>query len=527
MRAKPHRGFDAFVGNPPFAGKNTITAQHGDVYLDWLKTEHNGAHGNSDLVAHFFRRTFVHLRSGGTLGLIATNTIAQGDTRATGLRWILQHEGVIYDAVRRYKWPGLAAVIVSVLHIQKQPQRRHADGLRLDGKLVERISAFLFHTGGDDDPAILAANASKSFQGSIVLGMGFTFDDTSESATAISEMHRLIAKNPRNKECIFPYLGGDELNSSPTHDHHRYVINFGQMTESEARRWPDLVAIVETKVRGTRGKHSTAEWWHFERLRPELYAAIRPLGRVPVVARTTKHLGFALTSANRVFSENIVVFALPARAFPILQCRIHDLWVRFTSSTLEDRQGYRPTDCFETFPFPLGWESSHALDAAGAAYDAFRAELMIRNGEGLTITYNRFHDPDERDADVLKLRMLHAALDRQVLDAYGWSDLTPSCEFLLDYDERHRDEEEILNVTRKKKRPWRLRWHDEVRDEVLARLHALNAERAAEEKRLGLTAAKPGAPAVETGKRDIARRARNVKARKANTGNDGPGGLFK
>ena len=40
------------------------------------------------------------------------------------------------------------------------------------------ISAFLFHDGGHDDPERLAANSGKSFQGSIILGMGFTFDDT-------------------------------------------------------------------------------------------------------------------------------------------------------------------------------------------------------------------------------------------------------------------------------------------------------------------------------------------------------------
>ena len=60
---------------------------------------------------------------------------------------------------------------------------------------------------------------------------------------------------------------------------------------------------------------------------------------------------------------------------------------------------------------------------------------MVRNNEGLTKTYNRFHDPDERSPDILKLRELHAAMDRAVLDAYGWTDLKPTCEFLLDYEE--------------------------------------------------------------------------------------------
>ena len=66
---------------------------------------------------------------------------------------------------------------------------------------------------------------------------------------------------------------------------------------------------------------------------------------------------------------------------------------------------------------------------------------MVRNNEGLTKTYSRFHDPDERSPDILRLRELHAAMDRAVLDAYGWTDLKPTCEFLLDYEEGEDDDE--------------------------------------------------------------------------------------
>ena len=48
--------------------------------------------------------------------------------------------------------------------------------------------------------------------------MGFTFDDTDTKgvATPYRWMHRLIAKEPRNAERIFPYIGGEEVNDSPT-----------------------------------------------------------------------------------------------------------------------------------------------------------------------------------------------------------------------------------------------------------------------------------------------------------------------
>ena len=254
MFDRENPGFDAFVGNPPFAGKNAVAAGNVGGYPDWLKTRHEQSHGNADLVAHFFRRAFDLVRAGGTFGLIATNTIAQGDTRSSGLRWICEHGGEIYRATKRYQWPGEAAVVVSVLHVAKtgeardertgsrnveaaDSEDRHATGRFpgrrvLDGAKVDAITAFLFHRGGHADPVRLQANAGKSFVGSYVLGMGFTFDDTDKKGVAspLAEMQRLIEADPRNRDVIFPYIGGEEVNTSPTHAHHRYVINF--------RDWP-------------------------------------------------------------------------------------------------------------------------------------------------------------------------------------------------------------------------------------------------------------------------------------------------
>ena len=480
-------GFDAIVGNPPFAGKNTITSGNVPRYPKWLQEAHEESHGNADLVAHFFRRAFNLIRKSGTFGLIATNTIAQGDTRTTGLRWICQHGGEILAARKRVKWPGLAAVVVSVLHVAKGA---FTGQRRLDERDVETITAFLFHGGGHDDPNRLAANAGKSFQGSIVLGMGFTFDDTDGKgvATPLAEMRRLVNADPRNAERIFPYIGGAEINSSPTHSHHRHVINFGEMSEGEARRWPDLMAIVEAKVKPERmmNKREVRKryWWRFGETTPALYRAIAGLDRVLVISRVSEHFALAVLPTGTVFAERLVVFPFNTyAAFCALQSRTHEIWARFFGSSLKDDLLYTPSDCFETFPFPENWASPPALEPAGKAYSKFRAALMVRNNEGLTKTYNRFRDPDERAPDILKLRELHAAMDRAVLDAYGWTDIPTDCEFLLDYEIA---EEEWGN----KKKPYRYRWPDEVRNDVLARLLELNAERAKEEARSGATAIK-------------------------------------
>ena len=142
-------------------------------------------------------------------------------------------------------------------------------------------------------------------------------------------------------------------------------------------------------------------------------------------------------------------------------------------------QSPRPNTSVDTPAPPGAWAIDPALEVSGKAYYEYRAALMVGKNEGLTKTYNRFHDPYEDDPKIARLRELHAAMDRVVLDAYGWIDIPVECDFLLDY--------EIDEATwGRKKKPYRYRWPDAVRDEVLARLLALNAERAAEEVRSGV-----------------------------------------
>lgn len=81
-------------------------------------------------------------------------------------------------------------------------------------------------------------------------------------------------------------------------------------------------------------------------------------------------------------------------------------------------------------------------------------------------------------------------MDQAVLDAYGWTDLMPTCEFLLDYGEE--EDEEESGGGRRRKRPWRYRWPDDFRNEVLARLLELNKQWAEQEALAGATAAKEG-----------------------------------
>ncbi len=437
--------------------------------------------------------------------------------------------------------------MVSVVHLQKEP---YGGRKLLDGRPVEKITAFLFANGGSEDPKQLASNAGKSFQGSIVLGMGFTFDDSGPAdddtpgiPSPIATMERLVAENPKNAEVIFPYIGGEEVNSSPTHAHHRYVINFGERCEEECRReWPELMAIVERKVKPGRLAQNreirARYWWRFGETCPALYAAIEGYEQVLSISRVTEHLCFTLVSSCQVLSERLAIISEDSLGvFACLQCEAHVSWTIFTMTSHEDRLTYFPQRTFETFPFPASLLDTNAndpahdatrqsLEAIGERYHQFRAQLMVANNEGLTSTYNRFHDPAETSPELHELRRLHGEMDQAVLAAYGWSDVlthaiadnphqTP-CGFGLDYLDLEEDaqlpedlQERIGSgdlffwdtgdaldfqgqlqaygaITGRRKLPWRYRWPDAVRDDVLARLLALNAERYAEEVALGL-----------------------------------------
>jgi len=495
--ARTNGGFDGFVGNPPFAGKNTLINSNRDGYLDWLKIAHDRTHGNADLVAHFFRRGFSLLRDNGSLGLIATNTIRQGDTRNSGLLPIREDGGTIYSATRQLKWPGDAAVTVSVVTLKKG---QYFGDRILDGRRVSNITAFLFHAGSDTDPVALCANKGRSFIGHFVSGPGFLFDDsdTSGLSSPVSLRDELIRANPKNAERIFPYIGGEEVLNDPQHRHRRYVINFEDMTESEARSWPDLISIIEQRVKPERealppknswNRTIAEKWWLFGAYRRELPAATDAMDRVLFHPNLSTHLAFVFLPRDVLVGapHNVIAFESYA-SFSVLQSRIHESWARFFGSSLEDRLRYTPTACFETFPLPSVLdEVDGQLEAPGRNYYEHRADVLVRANEGLTKTYNRFHSPHEQSSEITHLRHLHEEMDRAVLKAYGWDDLAAStrCEFLSEYDE---EKDESSNSTQKMKL-WRFRWPDDFRDEVLARLLELNKQRAEKERLAGLGSA--------------------------------------
>jgi hypothetical protein len=237
-------GFDCILGNPPFLGGQKLSGFFGNNFLEYIKYAYRPI-GAVDLVTYFFRRIFSIVKPGGFQSLISTNTIAQGSAREDGLDIICSQGGAINHAVRSMRWPGQAAVEVALVTIHKGDWKRESI---LDNKKVERITPYLDDSEVIGNPFPLKQNEGKSFQGSIVLGKGFVLTP--------DEAESLLAKDPRNKDVLFPYLNGEDLNNDPEQRPSRWVINFFDWSEEKARSYSDCFGIIENLVKPERMKQN-------------------------------------------------------------------------------------------------------------------------------------------------------------------------------------------------------------------------------------------------------------------------------
>lgn len=372
--------------------------------------------------------------------MVATNTISQGDTRESGLAPIVRSGGVITFAQRFIKWPGAANVEVNLVAIHKpdhSPSAIHHSPV-LDGHPVPFISSRL-DPDPEAEPKRLPQNEGKAFIGDYVRGIGFVLEP--------EEAEALLAKDPRNRDCLFPYLNGEDLNSHPEQKPSRWVICFHDWPLERARQYPDLLRIVEERVkpererlRGPGDKRNREFWWQFGAYRTGMRQAIAPLRRVLVACIVTEYWSPVFVPNRYIFAHRVVVFAYnDDYHYALFQSSIHELWARRFSSTLESRLNYSPTDCFDTFPFPPEeyrriakgeWRMDELPDPfrraaeIGAEYHEHRRQIMLARNIGLTQTYNLFHNPSCSDPDIERLRSLHAEMDDAILACYGWDDLS-------------------------------------------------------------------------------------------------------
>ncbi|MGA7202293.1 MAG: type IIL restriction-modification enzyme MmeI, partial [Candidatus Cybelea sp.] len=455
---RPLPGFDAIVGNPPFMGGQRISSAFGSDYRGYLlQYIGGGKRGSADLVSYFFLRAASVSRS---IAFLAVNTIAQGDTREVGLEALEDDDWHIMRAVKSRPWPGRAGVHIAQIWLcrgaSKQPPI-------LEGQTVSHISPLLLPTGrAGSKPYRLMVNNGVAFQGSNILGLGFTM--------SADEAAALIREDPHNAEVLFPYLNAEDVCSNSNGVPTRWVINFFDWPLVRAEEYPRCLEIVRTRVKPQRDKNKDRNrrenWWRFTRPALELYRSIAGFEHVIVMPQISKVAVPIFQRTGSVFDQRLVVFASQSYVlFGLLTSAVHRAWTRLYGATFGTTPIYTPTDCFLTFPFI---QNAEAIGALSEELSETRSIFMEREHLGLTSAYNLINDPKNENPDIEALRTLHNRLDGAVCRAYGWSDLDLEYGF-------HETEEGT-------------RWTigDAARSDILDRLLELNHERHREEQERGV-----------------------------------------
>lgn len=347
------RGFDAIVGNPPFLGGQKVSDALGSDYLKALQTWDGGeVRGSCDLSGRFLLRADCLLSPRGQLGYVTTNTVVEGATLKVGLLQLQERGWTLRHGVSAHPWPSASANLSIVeLWISKAPVRTQPV---LDGEPVPNLAVdlqpYLRETGR---PEKLPENDNTAFQGSNILGLGFTLPP--------EDAHTLIADDPRNADVLFPYIIGADLNRHSDASASRWVINFRDWPLERAEKYPELLDRVRRLVKPDRDKQRDRSrrelWWRFTRPAPELYASIEGLKHVLAISLVGNTLLPLRVPSAQVFAHKLGVFALDDFAsLALLSSSVHQVWVIRYTSTMRTDINYSPSDVFLTLPrgpFPI------------------------------------------------------------------------------------------------------------------------------------------------------------------------------
>lgn len=463
-------GFDAIIGNPPFLGgfkiRDSVGESYKDLIVTWIGHGVRGNRGASDLIAYFTLRAHSLLTEAGQTGLVATNSIAQGDTRTVGLDQIVALGVTIRQAVKSEPWPSRSATLeyaaIWTSREALEPKaRRMADGIAVHG-ITSSLDASSRVVGR---PYTLQQSMVSALQGMAIIGDGFLVDPERAS--------ELIGANSRNRDVLFAYLNGKDVNTRPDSSASRWVINFHNWDESRAKSYPECYEQVYRLVRPERAnnkvKSRREKWWLYSEYRRSLVESTAALDQVIVMAIISKTVMPVIVPTGQVFAHKLVVFPTDnTAALALLSSAPHYWWAITRSSTMKADLNYSLADAFATLVWP---ELTNDMRDLGNRLHFVRRDLLLARQAGLTATYNLVHDPKCADADIAQLRSIHRSIDGAVVQAYGWDDL-------LAAGLEHGFHETRQGI--------RYTVGPVVRQEILDRLLDLNHERYAAEVKAGL-----------------------------------------
>jgi len=431
------------VGNPPFLGDKKMVGRLGQDYTDALRRVYGDRlPGQSDLVCYWPEKARAMVEAGVVqrAGFVTTNSIRGGKNRTVLER--VKATGELFMAYPDEPWAqDGAAVRVSLLAFDNGSEREK----HLNGHAVATIHSDL-SAGADVSSAVpLFENAGVSFVG---MQRGGPFDIPAELA------HRWRASpNPggeSNADVIRPWVNGMDLTRRPRG---MYIIDFNDMSEEEASRYIEPFEYVRREVKpgrmGLRRANHTRYWWRYQENRPGMRRALEPLTRYIGTSMVAKHRIFSWLPKETVSENLLVVIARDDDfTFGVLNSALHERWARATGTFLGvgNDLRYNVQTCFQTFPFPHPTDKQRVEVEKWARYVAQLRNHLLDNDPRATLTglYNAvdaMRSQPDSTAPAHALLVAHDRLDAAVAAAYGWE--------------------------------WPL-----PEDEVLARLLALNLERA-------------------------------------------------
>jgi len=443
---------DVIIGNPPFLGGKRLRSELGDAYVDDLFKLYDGrVPREADLVCYWFEKARAQIAAGKAkrAGLLATQAIRGGANRKVLER--IKESGDIFWAQSDRNWVlDGATVHVSMVGFDDDSEKAR----ELDSRAVAQINANLTAAVDLTKTQRLPENFGLSFMGVTPAG---PFDISEVKAR--EWMALPLNPNGRpNSDVLRPYFNGMDLTRGPRGV---WIIDFGVgMTMEEAALYevPFEYVVANVKPKRVKQRSTIGQWWLHERPRPEMRAALKPLKRYIGTSMVSKHFLFSWIPAEVLPANLLIVIACADDYFfGVLHSRIHELWARRMGTQLREAESgfrYTPTTCFETFPFPWPPGREPADDPRVRAIAAAARELVAKRDAWLNPAVETLHATSLQPQRTLTalynarpawLDLAHRALDAAVLAAYGW----PA------------DPGQILSD-----------------DEILARLLALNLERA-------------------------------------------------
>ena len=466
---------DFIVGNPPFIGTARMREDLGDGYAETLRATYPAVPESADFVLYWWHKAAELTRTGNVkrFGLITTNSLRQTFARRVVQAqlsatpplsllfaipdhpWVDTAEGA---AVRIAMTVGTAGEnsgeLLEVTGEEPQPDGSEKVSFKSQhGKISADLT-----TGADVSSAVsLNANDGLSCPGVKLHGSGFIV--TPEEAKALG-----LGKIKGLERIIRPYRNGKDLNDAPRGV---MVIDLFGLTVNEVReKFPAVYQHVLTRVKPERDTNNRAtyrdNWWIFGEPRRDFRPALGDIDRYIATTETSKHRFFQFLEAD-ILPDNMVIAIALDDAFylGILNSRLHVVF----SLTAGGRLGvgndprYNKSRCFDPFPFPIcGEAEKKPIRKLAEELDAHRKRAQDQHGLTLTGLYNvlekirageKLTDKEKviHDAGLVSvLKQLHDDLDAAVFASYGWTATLTDAE-------------------------------------ILERLVALNAERAAEEKR--------------------------------------------